>query len=132
MSSRDQAQSTIFLLEEDDDTRPLLRRNLEAEGYRVIVAVDERDALERVEGGHVAADLVLVNLVGTTPQEALVVGRNVRVRANYGDRTPLVVMAEKYGADLEGTDANVEGSDWITYPEDAEQLRALLRRLLLG
>jgi hypothetical protein len=39
-------------------------------------------------------------------------------------------MAEKYGKDLEGTDVNVSGNDWITYPEDHDQLRNLLARLL--
>jgi hypothetical protein len=39
-------------------------------------------------------------------------------------------MAEKYGADLEGTDAHVGDNDWITYLEDGAQLRALLARLL--
>jgi hypothetical protein len=39
-------------------------------------------------------------------------------------------MAEKYGPDLEGTDVNVSENDWITYPEDAEQLERLLARLL--
>jgi hypothetical protein len=39
-------------------------------------------------------------------------------------------MAEKYGKDLEGTDVNVSGNDWITYLEDHDQLRNLLSRLL--
>jgi DNA-binding response OmpR family regulator len=120
------------LLEEDDDTRSLLRRNLESEGYRVIVAIDERDAIERIEGERVHADLLLVNLVGKSPDEALGVGRNVREHAKYDGHTPLVVMAEKFVEELEGTDANVGGNDWIIYQEDAEQLRSLLSRLLPG
>jgi hypothetical protein len=39
-------------------------------------------------------------------------------------------MAEKYGADLEGTDVNVESNDWITYLEDHDQLKNLLARLI--
>jgi hypothetical protein len=73
---------------------------------------------------------VLINLVGTTPEVALAVGRRIRVHAKYDGHTPLVVMAEKYGKDLEGTDVNVSGNDWITYPEDHDQLRNLLARLL--
>jgi DNA-binding response OmpR family regulator len=123
-------QATIFLVEEDDETRPLLRENLHRHGYRVIVAVDEEDALERVGGGHVQADLVLVNLVGKSPEEALRTGRRIREHAKYDGHTPLVVMAEKYGTDLEGTNVNVGGNDWITYPEDAGQLQNLLARLV--
>ena len=123
-------QPTIFLLEEDDETRLLLRKNLEAEGYRVIVAIDERDALDRIDGGSVPTDVIIVNLVRRSPQEALTVGRRVRARAKRDGHIPLVVIAEIYGEELEGTDENVIGNDWITYPEDSAQLRTLLRRLL--
>jgi DNA-binding response OmpR family regulator len=128
MNKDGEKQLTIFLVEEDDNTRPLLKRNLQSYGYRV-VSVDEEDALERVSAGGVDADLVLVNLVGKTPQDALEVGGRIREHAKYDGDTPLVVMAEKYGEELEGTDVNISGNDWITYPEDAHQVKNLLARL---
>jgi CheY-like chemotaxis protein len=124
-----EVRPTIFLVEEDDDTRKLLRGNLERDGYRVLVSVDEQDALARVGGGLVPADLVLLNLVGKSTEEALEVGRRIRSHAKYDGHTPLVVIAEEYGRDLEGTDANPAGNDWVTYPEDHAQLRSLLDRL---
>ena len=130
MSTQRENQRTIFLLEEDDDTRPLLKHNLQTYGYRVLLAVDEEDALERMSGGHVRADLILVNLVGKSPEETLETGRRVREQAKDDGHTPLIAMAEKYGPDLEGTDVNVGGNDWITYPEDADQLRNLIERLI--
>ena len=108
----------------------MLKKTLQRYGYRVIVALDEEDALERVGDGYVQADLVIINLVGKSPEEVLKVGRRIREHAKHDGHTPLVVMAEKYGQDLEGTDVNVGGNDWITYPEDADQLRNLLARLL--
>lgn len=130
MSKGDGRQATIFLVEEDDETRPLLKENLQRDGYRVIVALDEEDALERVGGGRVRADLVLMNLVGKTTAEVLTIGRGIRAHAEFDEATPLVVMAEKYGADVEGTDVNVGDNDWLTYLEDPYQLRDLLARLL--
>lgn len=124
----DQYKAIIFLVEEDDDTRPILKRNLEREGYRVLLALDEADAQTRVGGGRLTANLVLVNLVGVQPDEALQAGRRIRQDAELD--VPLVVMAEKYGADLEGTDVNAGDDDWITYLEDHDQLRNLLARLL--
>jgi DNA-binding response OmpR family regulator len=124
----DQHKAIIFLVEEDDDTRPILRRNLERAGYRVLLALDEADAQARVSGGRLTADLILVNLVGVQPDEALQAGRRIRQDAELD--VPLIVMAEKYGPDLEGTDVNVGDDDWITYPEDHDQLRNLLARLL--
>lgn len=129
MSTQRENQRTIFLLEEDDETRPLLKHNLQNYGYRVLLAVDEEDALERMSGGHVRADLILVNLVGKSPEEALETGRRVRGHAKDDGHTPLIALAEKYGPDLEGTDVNVGGNDWITYLEDADQLRNLIERL---
>lgn len=110
---------TIFLVEEDDDTCPHLKHNLQTYGYRVVVALNEEDALERVDEGLVQADLVLVDLVGKSPEEALAAGRRIREHAKYDGRMPVVVMAEKFGPDLEGTDVNVGGNNWITYPEDS-------------
>jgi DNA-binding response OmpR family regulator len=131
MTDEQRKQPTIFLLEEDDDTRRILVENLRHRGYRVIVALDEEDALERVGGGYVHADLVLVNLVGKSVDEALQIGRKVRTHARYDGHTPLVVMPEKYGKDLAGTDVNIEGNDWIHYlGEETDQLQNLLARLL--
>lgn len=130
IDTEQRTQATILLIEEDDETRPILRSNLKRYGYRVIVTLDEEDALDRVGSGHVHADLMLLNLVGKSPEEVLNTGRRIREHANYDGHTPLVVMAEKYGKDLEGTDVNVGGNDWITYPEEAGQLENLLAHLL--
>jgi DNA-binding response OmpR family regulator len=129
--SRDYSkQPTIFLVEEDDDTRPLLKGNLQHDGYHVIVALNEEDALERIGGGRVQADLILVNLVGESTDEVLRVGRRIREHAEYDGQTPLVVMPEKYGKDVEGTEVNVDGNDWVFYlGEEPDQLRNLLGRL---
>jgi DNA-binding response OmpR family regulator len=130
MNRQQEYQATIFLLEEDDETRVPLVCNLLRYGYRVITALDEEDALRRVEGSHLPADLVLVDLVGKSLDEALNVGRRVRTHAKYDGHTPLVVIAEKFGKDVEGTDVNVSGNDWIAYLEDPDQLKNLLARLI--
>jgi DNA-binding response OmpR family regulator len=121
---------TIFLIEEDDETRGVLVRNLRNHGYHVIVMVDAEDALERASEGNLKADLILVNLVGKPVEKSLAVGRRVREHAKYNGHTPLVVMPDKYDKDVEGTDVNVEGNDWIHYlGEEPDQLQNLLRRL---
>lgn len=124
------ARPTIFLIEEDDNARPNLTNNLRQRGYRLLVAADLEDALEWVGGeGYIHADLVLINLVGKTPEETLSIGRRLREHARYDGHTPLVVMPEKVTEELAGTDDNVSGHDWICYYEDADQLQALLGRL---
>ncbi|HYY41402.1 MAG TPA: hypothetical protein VE775_01645, partial [Pyrinomonadaceae bacterium] len=81
MSRGEDGRPIIFLIEEDDETRAVLRQNLKREGYKVRLAIDEEDALDRVESGGLFAHLILVNLVGKSIDEALRLGRTVRERA---------------------------------------------------
>ena len=123
-------QTTIFFIEPDDDTRRLLKRGLRASGYKVLVAEDLEEALEGAEYGLARADLILLGPVGKSTEEALDIGRRLRGHARHNGDTPLVVMAEKYGKDVEGTDVNAGGNDWIFYlGEDPGQLRNLLERV---
>jgi len=123
---------TIFVVEEDNDARPYLTKNLRQLGYRLLVSANVEDALEWTTGpnGCLHADLVLVDLIGKLPEEALSIGQRLRNAANYAVHTPLVVMPEKVAQELQGTDENVVGDDWICYYEDADQLQRLLARLL--
>jgi len=43
---------------------------------------------------------------------------------------PLVVIAFKFEAAMEGRNVNVLDDEWVTYLEDGEQLKHLLARLL--
>ena len=131
MGTRQEKQPTIFLVEEDDDARAVLRDSLTRSGYRVSVAIDKEDALDRVSNGLMSADLVLINVVGKSVEDTLQIGRRIREQAKLDGNTPLIVIAEKYGEDLEGTDENAGGNDWILYlGEEPEQLQNLLQRLI--
>jgi DNA-binding response OmpR family regulator len=121
--------ATILLIEEDDDARPVIRHNLRRAGYEVLVAVDEQAALDWLGAGGARADLILVNLVGKTTDEAFAAGRRVRRQTTRDGSTPVVVIAEKYGDGLEGTDVQAGEGEWVTYMQDAEQLHELLARL---
>lgn len=118
---------TIFLIEEDNDARPILRDRLKNAGYKVTLALDEEDALDRVGGGRVKADLVLVNLLRKLPEDILKIGRNICRKGELD--VPVVVIAAKFGEDLEGKDIQVSDKEYITYLEDGEQLFGLLSRL---
>ncbi len=121
---------TIFFVEEDDDARPGFRKSLRKLGYRVLIAADLEDALEWISSTRVPADLVMVNLLRKSPEEALEVGRELRKHAKYDGHTPLIVLPERVPAELEGRDENVDGNDWVCYYEDGEQVRRLVSRLV--
>ena len=121
--------TTILLIEEDDEARPVIRHNLRHAGFDVLVAVDEQTALDWLAAGDARADLILVNLVGRTTDEAFDAARRVKRRSALDGSTPVVVIAEKYGDGLEGKDVSAGEGEWVTYMEDSTQLHELLARL---
>ena len=122
----------ILLIEEDDDARPIIRHNLRRAGFDVLVAVDEQTALDWLSAGDGRADLILVNLVGKTTEEAFAAARRVKQLNALDGSTPVVVIAEKYGDGLEGTDVPAGEGEWVSYMEDSTQLHELLARLTDG
>jgi len=50
---------TVFIIEDDLDTRDMLARFLELEGYRVEAAANGRQALDRLSNGAAACVIVL-------------------------------------------------------------------------
>lgn len=119
---------TIFLIDEDDDSRPNFRNNLKKRGYHVSIAIDEEDALDRVKYGCFEADLILMNFIRKPPEAVLEIGRNIRSVGKLN--VPIVVIPHKYGADLEGKDIKVGERDYISYLEDGEQLDSLISFLM--
>ena len=129
MSEKQQRQPIILVIEPDDQTRPLLKYNLYSQGYRVLLALDFEDALERAWGTREPPDLILINQFKLPLEESINMGRRVRQSAGFSSPTPIVVMAERYGVELEGKDVQVGASEYVTYLEDGQQLMNLLRRL---
>ena len=121
---------TIFLVEEDNHARLSLTRSLRESGYRVLVASTLEDAFEWMSAtDYIHADVILLNLVGKRPEEALSLGRRLREHSKYNGHTPIVVMPETIPKELEGTDEKVNDLEWTCYYEDADQLKRLLGRL---
>jgi DNA-binding response OmpR family regulator len=129
MSEKRNTEPTILVVEPDDDVRPLLRNNLHRQGYREIVTLDEEDAIARARGDGDRPDLILINQYQLPLDKMIDMGRRIRQDAGLPSDTPIVIMAERYGEDMEGKDIKVGESDYVTYLEDGEQLMNLLQRL---
>src|ERR687885_2809498 len=129
MSQKKEAPQTILMIELDDDTRPLLKQNLRNWGYRVVVALEEEDAIALARGVRDRPNLILLNQVTLSLDEFINMGWRICQGAKLPSRTPIVVMAERYGEDMEGKDVKVGESEYVTYLEDGEQLMNLLHRL---
>ncbi len=129
MSEKQNLAPTILMVEPDDDVRPLLRTNLHRQGYRVIMTLDEEDAIARARGDSDRPDLILINQYRLPLDKVISLARRIRQVAGLPSSTPIVVMAERYGEDMEGKDVKVGESEYVTYLEDGEQLMNLLQRL---
>jgi CheY-like chemotaxis protein len=117
--------AVVLVAADDEETRDGIERLLRADGYRVQAARSEDDAVERAAGEQ--ADLILVSLAGAP---ALVVASAVRIRrrAGLGDGVPVVV----FGVDTlyEGAEEDLGYNVYATCPDNFDQLRSLLGRLL--
>ncbi|PSN14736.1 hypothetical protein C7271_21440 [filamentous cyanobacterium CCP5] len=129
MGSNQSNVQPILVIESDNDARPLLIENLTRQGFQLMVALSEIDALPQLRGASQLPAIILMNQVNRTVEETLSKGQQLRQDADLSPQVPIVIMADRYGADLEGTIVQVGERDYIIYQEDAQQLFDLLIRL---
>jgi CheY-like chemotaxis protein len=120
-------EPTIFLIEEDEETRPLFKELLSNKGYKVTLTINEADAIEKVRDGYVEADVVLVDLVRKPTTEILKAGERIREKGKLN--APVVAIAEEYKDELQGTSEKVGENEYVVYLEDSKELFDLLSKL---
>jgi pilus assembly protein CpaE len=118
---------TINILVVDDiaETRDGIEKLLSADGYCVAVARDEADAVERAQQKQ--PSLILVSL-GGIPREVIAAARRIRQRARIREHVPVVLFFVEGFA--EGEEVAIGSNVYITCPDNFNQLRSLLARLL--
>lgn len=115
----------VLVVEDVAETRDGIEKLLKADGYRVAVARDERDAIESAQRRR--PDLILVSLAGL-PREVNVTARRIRERAKIEENVPVVVF---YNEEIgEGDEVAIGQNVHVTRPDNFNQLRSLLTRLL--
>ena len=114
------AGAIVLVVEDDDEVRGVLVRELGSRGYRVQEAADGRAALER--WGASRPDVVLLDL-GLPDMDGLEVIRRIRRDA----MTPIVILSARF-AEREKVDALERGADdFVTKPFGLDELHARLR-----
>jgi two-component system, OmpR family, KDP operon response regulator KdpE len=112
--------ATVLVVEDDDEVRAVLVRELGSQGYRVQEAADGRTALERWQASR--PDVVLLDL-GLPDMDGLEVIRRIRRDA----MTPIVILSARF-AEREKVEALDRGADdFVTKPFGLEELHARLR-----
>jgi CheY-like chemotaxis protein len=115
----------ILVMEDVHETRDGIEKLLTTDGYRVAPARDELDTIESAQ--HTQPDLILVSLTGLTG-EVLAMVHRLRERMAMRDQIPVVVF---YVEDIaEGQEVTIGGNIYLTRPDNFNQLRSLVARLL--
>jgi CheY-like chemotaxis protein len=121
---REDDMPIILVVEDVHETRDGIEELLKADGYRVAVARDERDAIANAQRNR--PDLILVSLAGL-PREVVMAARRIRERAELED-VPVVVFCNDEIA--EGDEIAIGQNVHVTRPDNFNQLRSLIARLL--
>jgi two-component system, cell cycle response regulator DivK len=118
---------TILVAEDFDDTRILLKRVLLSGGYRVVEAVNGREAVEYVKQD--CPDLILMDL-NMPEMDGLEATEQIReCRELCKDVVILAITAhDTYGMKEAALEAGCDG--YLTKPIDFDRLDTILGRLL--
>ena len=115
----------ILVVEDVYETRAGIDTLLKATGYRVVFASTEGEVLNSTRPER--PDLILVSGAGLPNNVLVKVGR-MRKEAAVSDEVPVVVFCAQ---DIpEGEEVAIGGNVYLTNPDNFNQLRNLLARLL--
>ena len=89
MNNESDTSSIILVVEDVNETRDGIEKLLKADGYRVTLARDEKDAIESAQ--RVPPNLILVSVAGL-PREVVIAARHIRELAALGENVPVVLF----------------------------------------
>lgn len=125
MDNENGSNPVILVVEDVHETRDGIEKLLKVDGYRLVMARDEVDGIERAQRQR--PDLILVSLAGT-PSEILISGQRIRESAAIGDEVPIVVFC--FDEIAAGAEVAIGKNVHIAQPDNFNQLRDLLSLLL--
>ena len=126
MTKDNQTKPLILVVEDVHETRYGMEKLLTADGYRVSLARDEEDAIDNVQQR--PPDLILVSLPGL-PNEVILAAARIREGTDGGAQVPVVIFWLVDGIG-EGDEVAIGQNVHLTRPDNFNQLRSLLARLL--
>jgi CheY-like chemotaxis protein len=110
-------QATVLIVEDDLDTREMLGRFLELEGFRVETAENGRQALDRLESGAEACVILLDLMMPVMDGWQF---RREQIRRATLAKIPVIVVSAAGRERFEQIDANA----YLSKPVDLEELLA--------
>ncbi len=117
---------TILVVDDVEETLDGIKALLKHDGYRVNVARDEQDATDRARFN--SPDLILVSLDGEVA-DVIAAAVRIRQRAGLNNNLPIIIFC--VGKLKEGGEAAAGHNIYLARPDNFNQLRDFIARLLL-
>ena len=115
----------VLVLEDVRETATLIRSLLIKSGFRVMLAEDEQDAIASL--GAEPPDVIVICL-GLETEEHIAVADRLRKNAGMAEQPPIVIFCVR--TIPEGSEMEVRAKTYLIRPDDFNQLRTMLCRLL--
>jgi two-component system cell cycle response regulator DivK len=126
LNNLNQAQRTILVVDDFDDTRLLLRTWLQKKGFRVVEAENGNRAVAAAESNR--PDLIIMD-VEMPELDGLAATRKIRKLENF--ETVPIVAVSAYGADQYRDHALAAGcNEYVSTPFEPDELERLIRALI--
>jgi DNA-binding response OmpR family regulator len=120
-----EGRAIILVVNDIEETRDGLEELLTSDGYDVYPARNEEDAVRQAKAD--PPDLILMSLSGGRG-EWIAAATRIREKANLKETTPIVLFC---AAGLpQGSEVKIERSIYLIRPDNLNQLRECLKRLL--
>lgn len=129
MENSSSVRPTILFLEDDEEVRDELSLLLGSNGYQILMAEDESEAVAVLDHASDKVDLILVNQKMPS-EDALAVGRRLRKHPHADESAPVVVLPLEFDSQLEGTNERVSRGDYKAFINNSQQLQEFLDQLL--
>ena len=125
MRQRDTSATLVMVVEDHEDTRVMMRQQLELGGFRVVEASDGREAVERAGSLHPAVILMDLNM-------PVLDGFTAALRIHERDETrgvPIVAITAYDTAESRAAARAVGCSEYVAKPVGLDELLSLVSRL---
>ena len=117
---------TILLVEDFEDSRLMMKRLLELCGYRVVEAVDGRQAVSMAQKA--LPDLIIMDL-SLPEMDGLAAARRIRRLDGLG-RVPVIALTAFDSEDYYEAALAAGCAAFLTKPVEVDQIESLIRQLL--
>ena len=116
----------IMAVDDSASVRQMVSFTLQQAGYEVVLAVDGRDALAKLNGGAVHLVITDLNMPNLDGIELI---RQLRADARY-KFTPIIMLTTESQAEKKQAGKAAGATGWIVKPFQPEQLVAVAKKVL--